>query len=415
MPTVLKRRSIYANTDDVYLLLTSAVFVVSLGYGSLLPVTVPFIEHLADGGRRYDTSWHAGMLTGVYTLALFAFAPICGRFADHVGLRPVLLTGLAGYVATVSLFGLSPTLFQAYAMRVASGVFAAAVLPVAMAFAGASHPAEQRARRFAGLSAAAGLGLLAGPALSGFTTRAGATSSSAGLWHWALASPFAVAAALGALAWVALFFRLPSGVMHTITITQDGARVRPTLFLLLMLLMFGIGSFEVAIALRAQRFLGMPATAISLIFMECSVVMIAAQLAVFRSSPAWLHSGLVTTSAFVALAGGMALLPYSDSDPGVVGLVGLIAAAAGILVPVVNYRISVDAGDHQGAALGKSIAAGNLGQAAGSFAAGVLFNVRPEAPFWLSAGLLAGAALVSTRVAATARNVACPSTEEERG
>lgn len=394
----MKRVPAQADTD-IHLLLTAAVFAVFMGYGSLLPVLAPFIEHLADNGGRYDVSWHAGMLTGVYTLALFAFAPVCGRLSDRVGQRPVLLAGLAGYVVTLLLFGLSLTLWQAYAMRIASGIFASAVLPVAMAFAGASHPAELRARRFAWQSAATGLGLLAGPALSGITTRAG--SGGAGLWHLALASPFAVAAALGAVVWLALFFRLPRATAAETPTAPAAAPVAPTLFLLALLVMFGIGSFEVAIALRGQRQLGLTPAAISVMFMECSLVMIVAQIAAFWSSPQRLLGPMPTAAAFAAMAGGMALLPYGDSYWAQVGLVGVIGAASGILIPVLSYRISRDAGDNQGAALGKSVAAGNLGQAAGSFAAGVLFEVRPEAPFWLGAGLLVSAAFAAAMLAAS--------------
>ena len=101
----MKRYPKQADTN-IHLLLTAAVFAVFMGYGSLLPVVAPFIEHLADNGGRYDVSWHAGMLTAVYTLALFAFAPVCGRLSDRVGQRLVLLAGLAGYVATLFLFGL---------------------------------------------------------------------------------------------------------------------------------------------------------------------------------------------------------------------------------------------------------------------------------------------------------------------
>lgn len=407
----MKRLSPQADTD-IHLLLTATVFVVFMGYGSLLPVLAPFIEHLADNGRR-SVSWHAGMLMGAYTLALSAFAPICGRLSDRVGQRSILLVGLAGYVVTLLLFGLSLTLWQAYAMRIASGLFAAAVLPVTMAFAGASHPAALRARRFAWLSAASGLGLLAGPALSGITTRTGAGSGGADQWHVALASPFAVAAILGAAAWIALFLRLPRVPMARTPAAPDAARVQPTLFFLVLLLMFGLGSFEVAIGLRAQRFLGLTPAAISVMFMECSLVMIVAQIAVFWSPSSLLYGPLLTTSGLVAMAVGMALLPYSDSYLAQAGLIGVIAAAAGILIPVLSYRISRDAGDNQGRALGKSVAAGNLGQAAGSLAAGVLFDLRPELPFWLGAGLLVSAALAAARLAAS--GVALRANEKGRG
>lgn len=394
---MMKRLSPHADTD-VHLMLTAAVFVVFMGYGSLLPVLTPFIEHLAgDGGRQ--VSWHAGMLTGAYTLALFAFAPVCGRLSDRAGQRPVLLMGLAGYVVTLLLFGLSRTLCQAYAMRIASGVCAATILPVAMAFAGASYPAELRARRFAWLSAASGLGLLVGPALSGITTNAGSQPGGADLWHFTLASPFAFVAVLGTAAWLALFLRLPRVAIDNVPAARDAARVPPTLFVLVLLLMFGLGSFEVAIAIRGQRLLGLTPAAISIMFVECSVVMIVAQIVVFWSSPSRLHGPLLTASAFVATAGGMALLPWGDSYLAQVGLVGVIAAASGILIPTLTYRISCDAGDNQGAALGKSVAMGNLGQAAGSLAAGVLFDVRPEAPFWLGASLLVLAAWAAAQLA----------------
>ncbi|MGC2459166.1 MAG: hypothetical protein WA435_14355 [Gallionellaceae bacterium] len=56
----------------------AAVFVVSLGYGVVLPV-LPFV--LADAlgeEKRALVAWHTGMLTGVYMLALFLFAPLWG-------------------------------------------------------------------------------------------------------------------------------------------------------------------------------------------------------------------------------------------------------------------------------------------------------------------------------------------------
>lgn len=396
------RQGALQTDTGVQLLLIAAVFAVFMGYGSLLPVPAPFIEHLRDSGGR-QLSWHAGMLTGIYTLALFVFAPACGRLSDRVGQRPVLLIGLAGYVVTLLLFGLSLTLWQAYAWRVASGVFAAAVLPVALAFVGGSHPPELRARRFAWLSAASGLGLLAGPAFSGLTTRAGGAAGAGELWHLALASPFAVAASLGAAIWLALFLRLPRRAEDPMRAGPHASQLRPTWLLLVLLLMFGLGSFEVAIALRGQRLLGLAPAAISIVFMECSVVMILAQVGVARLSPSWLHNSILIASGFAAAAGGMALLPYSDSYPGQVALTAVIAAAAGFLVPVLGYRISRDAGDNQGAALGKSVAAGNLGQAAGSLAAGMLFELRAEAPFWLGAGLLLAAAFATVRLGGTLR------------
>lgn len=47
----------------------------------------------------------------------------------------------------------------------------------------------------------------------------------------------------------------------------------------------------------------------------------------------------------------------------------------------------------RGASLGRQAAAGDLGQAAGSISAGLLFGLHPEAPFWMAVQvLLLGAA-----------------------
>ncbi|WP_245621734.1 hypothetical protein [Sedimenticola selenatireducens] len=68
-------------------------------------------------------------------------------------------------------------------------------------------------------------------------------------------------------------------------------------------------------------------------------------------------------------------------------LVGLFAAGSGILVPMLAYRASLNAGAPQGAVLGKQTAA-SLGQGFGSGAAGWLYGIAIEAPFWLTAAAL---------------------------
>ena len=63
--------------------LTLAVFRVPVGYGVVLPLLPYLIERLpgAEAGVA-QVSRHTGLLTGVYALALFLFAPIWGRASD---------------------------------------------------------------------------------------------------------------------------------------------------------------------------------------------------------------------------------------------------------------------------------------------------------------------------------------------
>lgn len=75
----------------------AAVFVVAMGYGVVLPVLPFMLAGSLDEVTRASVAWHTGLLTGVYMLALFLFAPAWGYVSDRVGRRAVILIGLAGF------------------------------------------------------------------------------------------------------------------------------------------------------------------------------------------------------------------------------------------------------------------------------------------------------------------------------
>ncbi len=129
VPTITSRESITRLALPLI-----AVFVVSLGYGVVLPV-LPFVLAGALGeAERASVAWHTGMLTGVYMLALFLFAPLWGRISDRAGRRPVILIGLAGFSGAMLWFALAHGLVSVYGARALAGVFAVAVLPVVLAW-----------------------------------------------------------------------------------------------------------------------------------------------------------------------------------------------------------------------------------------------------------------------------------------
>ena len=149
-----------------FFLSLASIFIVSMGYGIVLPVLPFFLESLLETGTR-SISWHTGMLTGIYMLTLFIGAPFLGRFSDKVGRRLIILIGLGGFILSLAAFGFSKTLGMAYLTRGLGGLFAAAVSPVALAYVSETALEQQRARRFAWMSTASILGFLIGPMLSG--------------------------------------------------------------------------------------------------------------------------------------------------------------------------------------------------------------------------------------------------------
>jgi MFS family permease len=395
-PAIARRQFVMGLTVPL-----AAVFVVAVGYGVVLPV-LPFVLARALGeAARASVSWHTGLLTGVYMLALFLFAPLWGYVSDRIGRRAVILLGLAGFSGAMLWFPLARGLVFVYGARALAGVFAAAVLPVVLAWVSDAGTSRTRARAFAWLSAASALGFLFGPALSGWLASIEVVAQDD-----ALALPFYAAAALGVGVWLAAYRFLPERAL--LRARDSGPeRSAPSLIWLLalsLLVMFGIGSFEVGVALRGQQVLNLPPREIGWMFAECSLVMILAQVFVLAPLIKRVGGGLLAP-AFLAMAVGVALLPYAASYPAMLIGVGLVAAASGLLIPALAYLVSLAAGAAQGTALGQQTAAASLGQAAGSASAGWLFAVLIEAPFWATAGLLGLGAVAALRVSNTLKEV----------
>lgn len=379
----------------------AAVFVVAVGYGVVLPV-LPFVLARVLGAAMSEAiAWHTGLLTGVYMLALFVFAPLWGYVSDRIGRRTVILLGLAGFSAAMLWFPLARGLVFVYTARALAGVFAAAVLPVVLAWVADVGTSRTRAQAFAWLSAASALGFLFGPALSGWLASVEVVAQDD-----ALLLPFYAAAALGGMVWLAAYRFFPESIPPHARDSEPERNAPSFIWLLAMslLVMFGIGSFEVGLVLQGQQVLNLGPREISWMFVECSLVMILAQVFLLASLIRRVGSGLLAP-AFLTMAIGVALLPYATSFPAMQIVVGLVAAASGLLIPALAYLVSLAAGSSQGKALGQQTAAASLGQAAGSVAAGWLFAVLIEAPFWVTAGLLGLGAVAALRISDSLKQV----------
>jgi MFS family permease len=374
-----------------------AVFTVSVGFGVVLPLLPYLIERLLGAGvEAAQVSRHTGLLTAVYTLSLFLFAPMWGRLSDRRGPRGVLLVGLVGFGVTMLVFSFVESLAAIYAERFLSGMFAAAVTPVAAAVIGNFTTTEQwRARRLAFVSMAGIVGFLLGPMLGVFVTRFAADFFTLAMPAGSVAIPLAATALLAFFVAGAVAFAVPSGEGHDRSQKTTGASVDkavwlvPKLLILTFIVSAGVGVFEVGFALRGKQELGLTPYQIALMFTECSLVMFAMQAIVFSpwfkpDTTRWLIA-----PALSVLAAGLFLVPRASDFTFMLVAIGAVAASAGILSPILTYWISTKAGSAQGWELGKQTAAASLGVTLGSAAGGLLFNAAalPGASFVLTAGL----------------------------
>ena len=382
-----------------------SVFTVSMGYGIILPLLPFLIERLLGaGGDAAQVSRATGLLTGLYTLSLFLFAPVWGHLSDRYGRRGILLIGLIGFSATMLTFSFIENLTGVYAERFLSGMFAAAVTPVALAVIGDLATTEEfRGRRLTFVSLAGIGGFLSGPMLGVFVARGGAGILPIVGAVGSLALPLVGTAILSLLTSVAAVFTIPGtklgddSAKRALLGSKPAAWLVPRLLAVSFIVSTGIGVFEVGLALRGKQELGLTQYQIAIMFTECSLVMLVVQAIVF--SP-WIRPE--TTRWFIApalavMAAALFLVPRASDFMLMLVVIGGVAGSAGILSPILTYWISSKAGKAQGAELGKQTSAASLGAAVGSAVGGLLFDIAwlPGASFLLVTALTLLGALLS--------------------
>lgn len=136
-----------------------------LGFGLVLPF-------LADEARdAFGCSPFVGtLLSAVYSLAQFVFAPMWGRLSDRVGRRPILIWSVAA--TAISNLGLGIALAWGhsvawlFALRIAAGM-ATANLGVASAYIADITSEKERSKGMGMIGMAFGLGFILGPGIGG--------------------------------------------------------------------------------------------------------------------------------------------------------------------------------------------------------------------------------------------------------
>jgi len=284
---------------------------------------------------------------------------------------------MAGFAITMAVFASPSGLPAVYAEQFLSGVWAAAVMPVSSALVA---------------------GFILGPVAGSAADRLLLRDITPGV----LVTPFLVTAALAVPVVLMLWAWAPRGepVQSAGSAHRAKSGALGPLLALTFVVSLAIGVFEVAIAIRGGRALGLTSVQTATLFTACSVVMFAAQAVVFSRWVKPASTAALLAPAFAAIAGGMALAGWAPSFAVYAVAVGLFAASGGVLAPVLAYWVSREAGPEQGAQLGRQTAAAGLGQAAGSAFAGVAFDAfgPTGAALWVGAAVPLAAAVLAVIV-----------------
>ena len=374
--------------------LAAAVFVVSSGYGALMPLLPGWLAPMMAGATATEIARHVGFLSGVYAAGVLVGALMWGVVSDRVGRGRILIIGLIGYVASLLLLLLLPpigSLWVVYTLRGSTGLFVAAVIPVVAALVAEHTPEAQRARRFAWLGAMSLLGFLFGPGLIMVAGWVGSWFGDAVVSATLSARiVLLLSALLGAAMMLGLAFTLPPSHAAAAADRTPSAISEPghpvALLWLNGVLMFVLAGFELGIVLQGQQEGGQSSRQAALMFAECSLVMLGVNAVLFFTSLLERIAARMLIAAGMLLAmAGLVVLTRHNSELWMYLGVSLASAGTGLVLPVIAYLAAGTSAHKLGATMGGLAAAAGLGQTLGSAAGGWLFGIFAQRSFGLLA------------------------------
>lgn len=171
----------------------TAIVLDAVGIGLIFPILPSLLQEVTHADNVAPT---IGIMTALYAIMQFIFAPVLGALSDRLGRRPVLLISLAGAAINYLFLAFAPSLWMLLLGRAIAGLTSANI-SVATAYITDISSEDKRARRFGLFNAMFGMGFIIGPVLGG------------ALGDYWLRLPFVAAAVLNGCNLLLAFFALP--------------------------------------------------------------------------------------------------------------------------------------------------------------------------------------------------------------
>lgn len=336
------------------------------------------------------------LLTVIYAAAQFFAAPLLGKLGDKYGRRPVLLVSLFGSAIGYWVLGIGGALWILFLSRLIDGITAGNQSVAAAYIADVSTP-ESRAKNFALIGMAWGIGLVIGPAVG------------SALGQWWLDAPAFSAAGLSLLGLVLGLFWLPESLP---AVQRDATPLRlgdlnpfATIIafiskpnfgkLLLVLCLFhfafqGINSTETLYLI--EKFAAQP-WQIGALLVIAGITIALLQRWVVPLVARYGEQTIASASLFLLVLGALAMW--------VAPMLGLIyplnilrTMASGLVFPTLGALMASRVmPDEQGSLMGVNTALSSLMSILGPLWAGAVYDgVAPSAPYWMGAGVFLFAA-----------------------
>jgi MFS family permease len=169
------------------------VLVDIIGFTLVIPLLAIYAE------RMGATAFEAGFVFTVFSLCQLFASPILGQLSDRFGRKPVLIVSQMGTFAGLVVLARADSLAMVFLGRIIAGL-TTGNLAIAQAYISDNTEAKDRAKSFAIIGIAFGIGFSVGPFITGYLVKYG------------LSAPFYAAAGMSLLSILCTTVLLPWGV-----------------------------------------------------------------------------------------------------------------------------------------------------------------------------------------------------------
>lgn len=369
-----------------------------LGLTIILPLLPFYAEHFGANPAV------VGLLVSTYAVCQLIGGPLLGRMSDRLGRRPLLLLSQAGTFVGFLILAYANALWLLFLSRVIDGL-TAGNLSLAQAYISDVTKPEERAKSFALIGIAFGLGFLVGPGISGF------------LSQYSFQLPIFVAAGLSATSIVATYILLPSTTpAHAPTgprkftlfdwHTYLGFFRRPELAPLLFqftAFAFAFSAFMSGFPLFAERrytWHSQPfgPKQVGYVYAYLGFLGIILQGGLIGRLVKRFGEQAIVVAGFSTSAVGFTLLAFTYHIPALLVVAALASAGSGVLRPAITSLITQRAQrSEQGVVLGLNQSLNSVCQIVAPFFAGLLIDRDWLAAWALMAAVVSAVGLLFRR------------------
>ncbi len=359
------------------------------------------LQHITALSRSLGNESHlpevlfGGIVSSLFSILQFVFAPLWGGLSDRRGRRGVLVFTVAGTALSYLLWVFSGSFWLFLAARLLAGIFGGN-LSVATAAVADVTTREERSKAMGLVGAAFGLGLVTGPLIGAFSARINLADILPGLAPYGLnpfSAPALIAFLLGLtnLVWIAARFketrppearaipgdRRPLNPLRAI-LSLDNPAVRGINLVAFTYSIAFVAMEASLVFLGAERF-GYTAWQNGLLMGFLGICSIITQGMIVRKLLKRLPETRVLSLGLLASTLGLLAIGFAPS-PAILYLgVGLLALGGGLVNPSTTGLISLYAGaNEQGRVLGIFRSLGSLSRAITPIAAGILYWTNRE-------------------------------------